>query len=92
MDSPSAEAWAFTHNDQYYIAITYGIIYIIEFMFNSLLARPQFLSNVGNPRAERDCLSTVLLQTEMEKRHDRVIVELGRSFSDAKVSQELYAR
>jgi hypothetical protein len=34
----------------------------------------------------------VLLQTEMEKRHDRVIVELGRSFSDAKVSQELYAR
>jgi hypothetical protein len=26
----------------------------------------------------------VLLQPEMEKRHDRVIVELGRSFSDAK--------
>ncbi len=34
---------------------------------------------------------TVLLQPEMEKRNVRVIVELGRSFSDAKAPQELHA-
>ena len=33
----------------------------------------------------------VLLQPEMEKRNVRVIVELGRSFSDAKAPQELHA-
>ncbi len=32
----------------------------------------------------------VLLQPEMEKRHVRVIVGLGRSFSDAKAPQELH--
>ena len=33
----------------------------------------------------------VLLQPEMEKRHVRVILQLGRSFSDAKAPQELHA-
>jgi hypothetical protein len=33
----------------------------------------------------------VLLQLEMEKRHVRVILELGRSFSDAKAPKELHA-
>ena len=34
---------------------------------------------------------SVLLQPEMERRHVRVILQLGRSFSDAKAPQELHA-
>ena len=57
-------------------------------ILKAIQAHPRaFAAELKSQRSE-----SVLLQTEMEKRHDRVIVELGRSFSDAKVSQELYAR
>src|SRR5205814_2174474 len=50
-------------------------------------ARPGLLLRPG--QCVWEC--AVLLQPEMEKRHVRVIVELGRSFSDANAPKELYA-
>jgi hypothetical protein len=40
---------------------------------------------------EEDEAIRVLLQPEMEKRHVRVILQLGKDFSDAKAPQELHA-
>jgi hypothetical protein len=59
IDSTFAGAWAFTYNDQYFIAINHGLFLIIEFMFNSLLARREFLSNLGTINAERDNLPII---------------------------------
>src|SRR5690348_5669552 len=45
------------------------------------------LLRLGQPHQK----APVLLQPEMEKRHIRVKVELGRSFSHAEAPEELYA-
>jgi hypothetical protein len=66
VDSPMAGAWAFKHGNQYCIAITYGMISLLEFMFNSLLARPQFFSDLGNSKAERDDLPVIPITPNFE--------------------------
>ena len=48
------QASAFTYNNQNVIGIHCGVILILEFMFNSLMCRPDFLPHIGDPRAERD--------------------------------------
>ena len=59
VDSPSAEAYAFKYNDSYIIAVYYGLILVLEFMFDSLLSNRQFLPEIGSPQAERDDLPVI---------------------------------
>ena len=55
---------------------------------NTQQPEARFLSGFGPYQVEKVCFASGL---EMEKRHVRVILQLGRSFSDEKAPQELHA-
>lgn len=63
LESTLAQASAFTHNNQHVITINCGIILLLEFMFNSLLCRKEFLEPMGNPQNERDDLPIIPMKT-----------------------------
>ena len=64
LESTLAQASAFTHNNQHVISIHCGVIVLLEFMFNSLMCKPDFLGHVGDPRVERDDLPSIPLTTD----------------------------
>ena len=66
VDSPLAGACAFKYNDTYIIAINWGIVLILEFMFNRLLCSPDFFPEIGNSRAESENLPAIPITTNYD--------------------------
>jgi len=48
IDSPEAGAWALWHDNLYFIAIPYGMLFTHNYIFNRLLANREVLPQVGN--------------------------------------------
>ncbi len=59
VDVPQVNAWAFQHNNEYFIAVTAGAVVMLHLVLDRILADPNTLPWIGDPSQERDDLQPV---------------------------------
>ncbi len=67
IDSPVAAAWAKFYEDTYVIALSYGTICTLEFMFYQLLSCPDFMPDYGDVTKEDANLPKISIADDFDE-------------------------
>src|SRR5262249_17637416 len=51
--NPQVNAWAFKHEGRYFIGMTTGLRFMVEFLFFRMLSDARMFTTIGNPAAEQ---------------------------------------
>lgn len=59
VEIPQINAWAFKHNDEYFVAVTAGAVMMLHLVLDRILANPNTLPWIGDPAQECDDVQPV---------------------------------